>query len=255
MTLRILLSNDDGVDASGMKCLERIARTISDDVWIVAPECDQSGASHSLSLTRPIRYRSINEYKFAVDGTPTDCILMALLHLIPPPKPTLILSGVNCGGNVADDVTYSGTIAAAVEGTLHGIPSIALSQFFCDRSQTKWKTSEHYAPELIRQLVSEGWPSDILMNINFPDVLHNQVKGVSVTYQGRGKPGSVMEHRVDPRGNSYSWITSQRTEGPNDKGSDISVVADGYVSLTPLKINLTDLSMYKKLPNTFNIRF
>ena len=125
--MRILLSNDDGIEADGLKCLERVARSFSDDVWVVAPERDQSGASHSLSLMNPVRYRGLAQRKFAVEGTPTDCILLGVRHLIPPPKPDLVLTGINCGGNLGDDVTYSGTVAGAVEGTLHGIPSIALS--------------------------------------------------------------------------------------------------------------------------------
>ena len=250
--MRILLSNDDGIEADGLKCLERVARSFSNDVWVVAPERDQSGASHSLSLMNPVRYRGLEQRKFAVEGTPTDCILLGVRHLIPPPKPDLVLTGINCGGNLGDDVTYSGTVAGAVEGTLHGIPSIALSQYHTRRDDTKWATAEHHAPNLIRRLVKEGWAPDVLININFPNVSEEDVKGVSVTFQGKGGPGSVLDYGVDPRGKPYVWINSQRATKRNIGGSDVSAMADGRISLTPLNINLTHLSAHKKLGDLFN---
>ncbi|SVC00114.1 uncharacterized protein METZ01_LOCUS252968, partial [marine metagenome] len=245
--MRILLSNDDGIDAPGLKCLERVARKLSEDVWIVAPERDQSGVSHALSLSDPVRYRSLGDRKFAVEGTPTDSVLLGILNLIPPPRPNLLLSGVNRGGNLGDDVTYSGTVAAAMEGTLLGIPSIALSQYTVQRENAKWATAENYAPDLIRRLVTIGWSSDVLMNVNFPDVSEDKVGGVSVAYQGRGKPGSVLERRGDVRGRDYYWIGSTRTNESVSDGSDLSEILAGRITVTPLHMNLTDQEAYESL--------
>ena len=152
--MRILVTNDDGIQAHGIKVLEQVARSLSDDVWVVAPETNHSGAGHSLTLRRPLRWRQVSERHIAVDGTPTDCVLLALQKLVPPPRPTLVLSGVNHGANLADDVTYSGTIAAAMEAVLLGVPAIALSQVSRDRHKIKWATAERHAPELIRRLAS-----------------------------------------------------------------------------------------------------
>ena len=156
--MRILVTNDDGIHAEGLDVLERIARQLSDDVWVVAPETDQSGVAHSLSLSNPLRLRQIGEKRFAVAGTPTDCVIMAVRSVMAEARPDLVLSGVNRGSNVAEDVTYSGTIAAAMEGTLLGIPSIAVSQAYTpgDRNSIRWDCAEHHAPGIIRRLLEEG---------------------------------------------------------------------------------------------------
>ena len=147
--MRILVSNDDGIRARGLKVLEAIAKELSDDVWVVAPETEQSGAGHSLTLHRPVRVRRISARRLAIDGTPTDCVLLAINTLIPGPPPDLVLSGVNRGSNVADDVTYSGTIAAAMEATILGVPAIALSQEYGDPARVKWGTVRHHAPDVL----------------------------------------------------------------------------------------------------------
>ncbi len=236
---RILLSNDDGINATGLERLERIARQLSDDVWIVAPETDQSGASHSLTLSQPVRARKLSEHKFAVDGTPTDSVLMAVLELVPGRKPDLVLSGVNRGGNLGEDVTYSGTIAAAMEGALLGIPSIALSQVTGPGRRAKWATAEQHAPEIIRQLVDTRWPSNVLINVNFPDVVEDRVRGVQVSRQGRRKPGSRLDRRVDPRDRPYYWISSARSEEPSLEGSDLAAINQDKIAITPLHLDLT----------------
>ena len=160
--MRIFLSNDDGIDALGPDCRERVARRPNDDIWIVAPEKDQSGASHSPSLSEPVRCRSLGKRKFAVQGTPTDSVLMGILDLVSAPRPNLVLSGINRGGgNLDDHITYSGTVAAAMEGTLQGIPSIAFSRYTVRRDRAKWTTAERYAPDLINRLVFIGWASNV----------------------------------------------------------------------------------------------
>ncbi len=239
--MRILITNDDGIHAPGLKVLESIAKALTNDVWIVAPETEQSGASHSLTLSRPLRVRKISKKKFAVDGTPTDCTLMALTEIIKGTRPDLVLSGVNRGANLAEDVTYSGTVAAAMEATLLGVPAIAMSQVLSFGHPVKWATAETHAPPLIRKLVKAGWPQNVLLNINFPDVLHDAVQGVRVTTQGqRDLSDMVMDKRVDARGFPYYWIGFRREIGTPEPGTDIAAIAKGFVSLTALQLNLTD---------------
>ncbi|MDX1729857.1 MAG: 5'/3'-nucleotidase SurE, partial [Aurantimonas coralicida] len=166
--MRLLLTNDDGIHAEGLAVLERIARELTDDVWVVAPETDQSGLSHSLTLSSPLRLRKIDERRFALSGTPTDCVIMAVKQLMDSP-PDLVLSGVNAGQNICDDVTYSGTVAGAMEGTMLGLRSIALSQAFKPGSHREalWKTAETHAPALIERLMNFDTPPGHLINVNF----------------------------------------------------------------------------------------
>jgi 5'-nucleotidase len=184
---RILVTNDDGINANGLKVLERVARTLSDDVWVVAPEVNQSGAAHSLTLTRPLRVRRLDERHAAIDGTPTDCVLIALQHLIPDRPVDLVLSGVNHGHNLGEDVTYSGTIAAAMEATLFRVPAVALSQACESRQHIRWATAERWAPDLLKHLLDMPWSEDLLVNVNFPDLEPDQVKGWQVTRQGKAQ--------------------------------------------------------------------
>jgi len=240
--LRILVTNDDGIHAPGIEVLERVARTLSDDVWVVAPADEQSGASHSLTLADPLRVRQINEHKFAVSGTPTDSVMMAVRHIIRDRAPDLVLSGINRGANMADDVTYSGTVAGAMEGTQLGIPSIALSQTFGfeGRQNVKWATAEHHAPELIRSLLEAGWSPDVLININFPDVQHSAVKGVKLTTQGKRDQSLIrVDERMDNREQPYYWLGFERRLSNPPEGTDLRAIYDGYISITPLHMNLT----------------
>ena len=245
---RILVTNDDGIHAPGLKVLEKIARQLSNDVWVVAPETEQSGAGHSLTLTLPLRVRNVSRRKFAVRGTPTDCVMMAMNQLIPGNRPDLVLSGVNRGANMGEDVTYSGTIAAAMEGTLLGVPSVALSQTYLNAHPPKWATAEHHGPELIRRLVAIGWPSDVLMNINFPDVLHGAVKGVVVCRQGRRDISNLhIDARVDAREQPYYWLGFRPRMGTPKPNTDLAVVDAGNISVTPLQLDLTDNRTLKSL--------
>jgi 5'-nucleotidase len=238
-SLRILLSNDDGIHASGLERLERLMRELTDDVWVVAPENDSSGAGHSLTLAQPVRARRLGERRFAVSGTPTDSVLLGVLELVPGRRPDLLLSGINRGGNLGEDITYSGTVAAAMEATLLGIPAIALSQHTDHLHRTRWATAERHAPGLIRRLLAAGWPRNVFINVNFPNVPAEEVAGVAVTRQGRRKPGSKLDRRNDPRGRPYYWIDSARTEEPALEGSDLSAVYAGKISVTPLHLDLT----------------
>jgi 5'-nucleotidase len=236
---RILVSNDDGINALGIKTLERIARALSDDVWVVAPETNQSGAAHSLTLTRPLRVRSHGERHFSVDGTPTDCILIALQRIIDGPPVDLVLSGINHGANLGEDVTYSGTVAAAMEATLFKVPAIALSQVCEDRRNIRWPTAERFAPEVVERLLATPWAPDVLMNVNFPDLDPGQVAGVRVTTQGKRKIGDTLLERTDPRGEPYLWIGALREDSQPGEGTDLAAIAAGYVSVTPVHLDMT----------------
>lgn len=240
--MRILVTNDDGIHAEGLAVLERIAAQLSDDVWVVAPETDQSGVAHSLSLSNPLRLREIAEKRYAVAGTPTDCVIMAVRSIMAEARPDLVLSGVNRGQNVAEDVTYSGTIAAAMEGTLLGIPSIAVSQAYGPggRDNILWECTEQHAPPIIRRLLEEGIPKDVLFNLNFPNIPPAEVKGVAVTVQGRRDQELVkLEPRQDGRGNPYFWIAFSRARNEPANGTDLRALAEGRISLTPLELDLT----------------
>jgi 5'/3'-nucleotidase SurE len=250
--LRILVTNDDGINAPGLKVLEKIAHSLSDDVWVVAPEYEQSGASHSLTLVEPLRIRKISKRRFAVDGTPTDCVVMAVNHIVEGPKPDLILSGVNRGANLAEDVTYSGTIAAAMEGTLLGIPSIAMSQVFTRPEPIHWGTAETHGAGVVRKLRKAGWPSDVLMNVNFPPVKPSDVKGMVVTVQGRRDVGKIQIHeREDPRGGLYYWLGFRRQVGKPGEATDLGAMVRAQISITPLKMNFTHGATRKALQAAF----
>ncbi len=249
-TLRILVTNDDGIHAPGLGVAERIARALSDDVWVVAPETEQSGASHSLTLTQPLRLRQIDEKRFAVSGTPTDCVMMAVANLMEKAPPTLLLSGVNRGSNVADDVTYSGTIAGAMEGTALGIHSIALSQAygFGASQDVPWDCAETHGPTVIRKLVKVGWPGDVLMNVNFPDAPADKVGAVEMTEQGkRDLQTAILDRRIDARGNPYYWIGFKRTRSRPPEGTDLCAIYQGRISVTPLHLNLTEHRVRERL--------
>lgn len=248
--LRILVTNDDGIHAPGLKALEKIARKLSSDVWVVAPEEEQSGSAHSLSLANPLRVRKLSARKYAVRGTPSDCVLMAIRHIMMDTPPDLVLSGVNRGQNIADDVTYSGTIAAAMEGTQLGVPSIALSQAFgfSGHANVKWATAEHFAPEIIQKLVAAGWPEEVLINVNFPDVVPASVTGIEVTRQGKRDQSLVrVEERIDARNNPYYWLGFERILSNPPQGTDLRAIYEGRISITPLHMDLTHSRTSKAL--------
>jgi len=243
--MRILCTNDDGIHAPGLKVVEEIARALSDDVWIVAPELDQSGVSHSLSLNDPLRLREVGSRHFAVRGTPTDCVIMGARHILSDKMPDIVLSGVNRGRNVAEDVVYSGTIAGALEGTILGFPSFALSQEFSMETREKplWETALKFGPEILRKVMKEGVPKNTVININFPACAPDDVVGVRVTRQGKRNLGFLkVDQRRDGRGNPYFWIGFERTAVMDTpaEGTDLAALAARYVSVTPLRLDRTD---------------
>lgn len=254
--MRILCTNDDGIHAHGLKVIEEIARALSDDVWIVAPELDQSGVSHSMSMNDPLRLREVAPKHFAVRGTPTDCVIMGVRHLMLEHRPDLVLSGVNRGRNAAEDVTYSGTIAGAMEGTILGIPSVSMSQEYGieSRQRPHWATALRHGPEIIRNLLATGIPPATLVNVNFPDCPPDDVKGIAVTRQGaRNLDLLRIDERRDGRGNPYYWIAFMRGVKAEESAADtdLGALAAGYVSVTPLRLDLTDTVFAEKLAAAF----
>ena len=256
--MRILLTNDDGVHAPGLKVLEGIARRLSEDVVIVAPESDQSGVAHSLSLNNPLRLREIGPRRFAVQGTPSDCVIMGVRRLFADARPDLILSGVNRGQNVAEDVTYSGTIAAAMEGALIGVPSIALSQAYDGREgrdKPNWDCASTLAPDLVRRILDIGVPDGVLINVNFPACAAAEVAGVAVTGQGqRDTELMQVEERRDGRAIPYFWLTFRRGGVLPNRGSDVEALAARKVSITPLRFDFTDEATRRRYAGAFEGR-
>ncbi|QFU16286.1 5'/3'-nucleotidase SurE [Microvirga thermotolerans] len=241
--MRILCTNDDGIHAPGLEVLESIARALSDDVWVVAPETDQSGVAHSLSLNDPLRLRKVGERRFAVKGTPTDCVIMGVRHLLRDRKPDLVLSGVNRGQNVAEDVTYSGTVAGAIEGTILGIPSIALSQAYGAgrRHDLKWRCAEHHGPKIVRRILDVGIDPGILINVNFPSCEPEEVEGAAICNQGQRTQELLrLDEREDGRGNPYYWIAFERKPFTPGNGTDLWAIANRRIAVTPLRLDMTD---------------
>jgi len=254
--MRILCTNDDGIHAHGLTVLEEIARELSDDVWVVAPELDQSGVSHSLSLNDPLRLREIGPRHFAVRGTPTDCVIMGARYILGDKKPDLVLSGVNKGRNVAEDVIYSGTIAGAMEGVILGIPSFALSQEFGvdSRRNPHWDTGRKLGPSIIRKVLDAGMPTDTVINVNFPNCAAEDVKGITVARQGKRNQGFLrIEERRDGRGNPYYWIGFERVANPDApaEGTDLAMLAAHHVAVTPLHLDLTAGAFSNRLREVF----
>ena len=253
--MRILITNDDGIHAHGLGVCEQIGRALSDDIWVIAPEYDQSGVSHSLSLNDPLRLREVGERHFAVKGTPTDCIIMGARHILKDRPPDLVLAGVNRGRNAGEDVIYSGTVAGAVEGTILGIPSLALSQSYLSRGKEPphWDTAIAFAPDIIRRLLAQGIPRDVLINVNFPNCAPTQVQGIAVAAQGRRRQERLqIDARQDGRGNAYYWIAYVRSgsQPPND-GTDVSAIAANRIAVTPLRLDMTDEPFMTKIADLF----
>lgn len=250
---RILVSNDDGIHAPGLKLLERVARSLSKDVWVVAPEAEQSGASHGLTLRRPLAIHKVGRRRFAVGGTPSDSVLMAVKHIMTDRPPDLVLSGVNRGANLGEDIFYSGTVAAAREAALLGIRAIAFSQMRRG-DVVPWKTAEAFAPEIVQRLYAAPWPKSILMNVNFPPVSPNEVKGIRVAPQGRRVEHTQIKVLKDPAGRDMLWIGDFPTDDPLDPETDLGVVLENKVSVTALHCDLTHAATMNKISGLFSAK-
>jgi len=249
--MRILLTNDDGIHAPGLELLEAIAAELSDDVWVCAPAEENSGAGHSLTLHLPVRLREHGERRYAVTGTPTDAVNLALRKLFADRPPDLIISGINNGENLADDITYSGTISAAMEGALAGIPSVALSQAMRDGSHG-FAAAQFWAANVLAPLLDLQMAKRTVININFPSLPADQVKGIRVVRQGFHDyaRGSLIE-AADPRGRPYYWFGLHDIEHTLDHGTDLEAIAEGYVAVTPLQLDLTHYASLGTLAESY----
>jgi 5'-nucleotidase len=241
--MRILLTNDDGINARGLDLLETVAQGFSDDIWVVAPTEEQSGAGHSLTLTEPIRLRQHDKRRFSVTGTPTDAVMLALAHIMKDSPPDLVLSGINRGANLGEDVTYSGTVSAAMEGALAGVRSIALSQSYSREGMgdtVPFAAAEAWAEKVLAAIVDFEPAPGTLINVNFPALPPENVKGIRVCRQGIRDYGRLrIVQRTDPRGYDYYWFGLGPMIQTPGHSTDLEAIADGYVSVTPLYLDLT----------------
>lgn len=246
---RILITNDDGLDAPGLKLLERIALTLTDDVWVIAPDLEKSGASHSISIHHPIRLLQRDERRYAVIGTPTDCVLMACYEIMRDKRPDIVLSGINNGANLAEDVTYSGTIAAAMEGTLLGIRSVAISVVRPLAGLANWDGAAYHGPGLLQQILgADDWPAMSFININFPDAPLAEMSGVRVTRQGQRPPGAFsIDARIDARNVPYYWVKLSYPEGEKQPDTDLHAIHEKAISVTPIQLDFTNYEWQSRL--------
>ncbi len=247
---RILLTNDDGIDAPGLKILEKIASKLAKEIWIVAPEQDQSGTAQSISIHNPLRIKKRIERHFAINGTPGDCVVMGVNEIMPN-QPDLILSGVNRGGNLGIETVFSGTVGAAMTGCLLNIPSMALSQNFMDGQPVHWDNAEHYGLQIIQNIFTKH-PSLIktCVNINFPDCPYNEVNSIEFTSQGLGYIKNILPlKRMDLRQNEYYWLHFERTIKSDQKGTETQAINNKSISITPLIYERTDFNLLSKLKN------
>ena len=246
--VRILITNDDGIHSEGIRALEDALKAVG-DVYVVAPESEMSGASHSLTLARPLRIRQVDERHWTVDGTPTDCVTFAINRILSPEQlPHICASGINHGANLGDDATYPGTVAGAMESTILGIPGIAFS-LVANRSQD-FTESAKVAEKLMRKAIAEGLPKGTLLNVNIPKGVP---RGVRITKQGLKNAKPIISEHTDPRGKFYYWIGEERNGFHAEGGTDFEAIDEGFVSVTPMRSDLTNhqaIELLKSWENT-----
>lgn len=237
--MRVLISNDDGVYAPGIAVLEKITASITSDIWVIAPENNQSAVAHSLSIKSPIKIHQISERKYSVNGTPTDSVLIGIESVLKETMPDWVFSGINNGGNLGEDITYSGTVAAAMEAAIFGVPAIAFSQN-CVLGQTpKWETALAHGATVIKKLIQYPFPKGVFTNVNFPDCSPEEVKGTRVVRQGQRPPYKYLIDRVDPLGRPYFWIGPTIEQEALEDDTDLSAIQKHYITITPLHLDFT----------------
>ena len=242
----ILLSNDDGVNGEGLRAIYPFLRKIG-RVVVCAPDRERSGTGHSLTLTRPLRINKLDRDFYAIDGTPTDAVMVAVHSILKKRKPDILVSGINSGPNLCDDITYSGTIAAAMEGTLLGIPSIAVSLVIRNHHQPKWNVATNFTSRLVKYILNNGLPPDTFLNVNVPNTNKANPDRYTITTQGRRIYKDVLYEKTDPRGNPYYWIGGIEGELRGGKRTDLAAVNRGMISVTPLHLDLTNYKVIDQL--------
>jgi len=239
----ILLSNDDGISSDGLQALAEVLESL-DELWIVAPDRNQSAVSHALTLHRPLRIEQLGPRRFSVDGTPTDCVNLAVNEILPE-RPRLVVSGINHGANLGDDITYSGTVSAAMEATLLGIGAIAISQV--GSQGYDFGAAAHFTRELASTILRDGLPRDTLLNINVPELAREKIRGFALTKQGKRRYSDAVVENLDPRGKKYYWIGGGEPDYVAAEGTDFAAIHAGLISITPLHLDLTNYASLKTL--------
>jgi len=241
--LNILVSNDDGITSEGIEALADILEALG-NVYVVAPDRERSASGHSLTLNHPLRVEEIKKNYLAVDGTPTDCVNLAMNGLLAK-KPDIVVSGINKGANMGDDITYSGTVAAAIEGTLLGVPAIAVS--LASRNHQEFSAAADFSKKVVKFVLENGIPKDTLLNINVPNIEPDKIKGYRVTRQGKRIYGDTIVEKTDPRGRKYYWVGGDNLGFENIENSDFNAVAEGYISITPVHLDLTNFDSMEEV--------
>ncbi len=244
--MKVLLSNDDGIRSEGLRVLFEELSKIA-DVVVVAPDRERSAVGRALTLHRPLRCEKVKENWYAVDGTPTSCVYIGYHAILKGEKPDLIVGGINRGPNLGEDITYSGTVSIALEGVLLGVPSVAFS--LADFNNFHWKTAGEFARRICLKVYEKGIPEDCCLNVNIPNLPMERVKGVKVTRQGKKAYSEKVEERKDPWGRSYYWIGGEEPNWQAEPGTDYWAISNGYVSITPLQLDMTDYKALAKLEN------
>lgn len=242
-SLNILVTNDDGIFSEGIKALAHALQS-EGNVFVAAPDRERSAAGHSLTLYHPLRVEEVSKNHFSIDGTPTDCINLAINGILPC-RPDIIVSGINKGANLGDDITYSGTVSAAMEGTLLGIPSVAFS--LAAKKDFDFAVAANFAPKVVKEVLEKGMPKDTLLNVNVPHVSESEIKGSKITRQGKRVYGDAVVEKVDPRGRKYFWIGGDDLGFEHVEDSDFQAISEGYISITPLHLDLTNYSSMDEL--------
>lgn len=248
----IIVTNDDGIHSNGIRMLASALKKIG-DVLIIAPALEQSATSHTVTLLRPLRCDRIAPNTYVVDGTPADCINLAVNFILNGRRPDLIFSGINRGPNLGDDVHYSGTVSAAIEGGIMGIPSVAvsvagpLSDAFAGRGGFKFKAASHFATGLAKIILKKGLPNGIILNVNVPNALKRNIKGFKLTFQGKKNYSNIITEKIDPRGKRYYWMSGKESGFEDRPGSDCNAINEDYISITPIKVYITDYNFLKKM--------
>ena len=240
----ILVTNDDGIHSEGLAALAEALADVG-DVIVVAPDRERSAVSHSLTLHKPLRINSMRTGWWAVEGTPTDCVYLATRSLLKDRRPAIVASGINKGSNLGDDIHYSGTVSAAFEGTVLGIPSVAFSMV--GRGPYEWRTAATFASRLVRRMLEEKMPGDTLLNVNVPNVAPEKVTGIAVTKMGKRHYGDAVIENVDPRGRKYYWIGGTELDAEDIPGSDCNAILEGKISVTPLHLDLTNFGAFARI--------
>lgn len=249
--MRVLITNDDGIEAPGIHTLRRIAEQLTDDIWLVAPTDQQSCKSHSVTVDAPVRIRHYEEKIHAVAGTPADCVFIALSEIMRDCPPDLVLSGINHGSNYGSDIIYSGTVAAAREAVLRGVPAIAFSYRYNDRHNYDWSAALKFGPTIAKKIIDTGIPPRNLLNVNFPGCAAEQVKGIKVVPAAKRNSMESILKRTDPYESDYYWLCCVSPSTDEEPETDVAAIYEHYISVTPIQVNLTNRKLLEAYRSAF----